>query len=164
MLHNADAAEEIVQEVFLRLWDNAEQFDPDRGTFKAWFMAIARYRVLDELRTRSRRDRVLIAEEIDHLLAITGDPSVDVEEEVWLRECGDALLEALRDLPPEQRRAIVLAYFGGLSHSSIAEHLDKPLGTIKKRIRLGLQKLRRALAREGLAVELQEPMASEPTE
>jgi RNA polymerase sigma factor (sigma-70 family) len=70
----------------------------------------------------------------------------DVEEEAWSQEVGEAVLQALQGLPAEQRRALVLAYFGGLSQSSIAQHLGWPLGTVKKRIRLGLQKLRTALA------------------
>ena len=145
LLGQADA-EEIAQEVFLRLWHKAGQFDPARGAFGAWFMAIARHRVLAELATRGRHRQFAAAEAIDDLLAQTSDPAADVEEQAWRRESGDAALRAVERLPEEQRRVIVLAYFGGLSQSAIARHLDLPLGTVKKRTRLGLQKLRAALA------------------
>jgi RNA polymerase sigma factor (sigma-70 family) len=88
----------------------------------------------------------LAAEVIDQLLMKSGISGGDVEEEAWSLEVGQAVLHALQRLPAEQRRALVLAYFGGLSQSSIAEYLGWPLGTVKKRIRLGLQKLRTALA------------------
>jgi RNA polymerase sigma-70 factor (ECF subfamily) len=144
VLGRADA-EEAVQDAFLRLWRNAAQFDPRRGAFGAWFMAIARHRVLASLADRSRQQRLSAAEAIDRVLAQRADPAPDVEEQAWLNERGDAALRALRSLPAEQRRVIVLAYFGGLSQSAIAAHLDLPLGTVKKRTRLGLQKLRAAL-------------------
>ena len=135
-------AEEAAQELFLRLWHKAGQFDPSRGSFNAWFMAISRYHLRDRLRRRSQQQRLVAAEQIDQLLVEVADPTVDVEKEVWQRERGDALLSALKNLPAEQRRVIVLAYFGGFSQSALAEYLGWPLGTVKKRIRLGLQKLR----------------------
>lgn len=138
-------AEEIVQEVFLRLWHKADQFRAERGLFGAWFMTIARHHVWDVLR-RLHREPSLAAEVIDQLLTESAIGVGDVEEEAWSQEVGEAVLHALQGLPAEQRRAIVLAYFGGLSQSSIAQHLGWPLGTVKKRIRLGLQKLRSALA------------------
>jgi len=152
MLGRAEA-EEIIQEVFLSLWSKADQFDIERGSFRAWFMTIARHRVWDELRRRSQQ-RLVDADEIDQLLAGVVDPAASVEEEVWLRERSRVVLEALDSLPAEQRRALILAYFGGFSQSAIAQHLDWPLGTVKKRIRLGLQKLRMFVERPGLAVEV----------
>ncbi|MGH2350361.1 MAG: RNA polymerase sigma factor [Chloroflexota bacterium] len=141
----ASEAEEAVQEVFLRLWNRAQQFDPSRGPFGAWFMAVARHHVLDEVRRRGQQQRILAAETIDRLLASAVDPQVNVEEEAWRHERGAVLRRALQALPDEQRRVLVLAYFGGLSQAAIAERLGCPLGTVKKRIRLGLQKLRAAL-------------------
>ena len=138
-------AEEIVQEVFLRLWRKADQFRPERGPFGAWFMTIARHHVWDVLR-HLHREPSLAVEVIDQLLMESSISAVNVEEEAWSQEVGEAVLYALQGLPVEQRRALVLAYFGGLSQSSIAQHLGWPLGTVKKRIRLGLQKLRTALA------------------
>ena len=138
-------AEEIVQEVFLRLWRKADQFQPERGPFGAWFMTIARHHLWDVLR-RLHREPSLAAEVIDQLLMESATNAASVEEEAWSQEVGESVLRALQGLPAEQRRALVLAYFGGLSQSSIAQHLGWPLGTVKKRIRLGLQKLRTALA------------------
>lgn len=163
MLGSADA-EEVVQEVFLRLWNKAAQFDGERGRFGAWFMAVARNYALDELKRRGQQQRVVAAEKIDQLLAEAADPAVDVEEEAWERQRGDAVLRALQNLPPEQRRVVVLAYFGGLSHTSIAQHLGWPLGTVKKRVRLGLQKLRASLAEEGLTMEAPAEPAPSSTE
>jgi RNA polymerase sigma-70 factor, ECF subfamily len=145
MLGTADA-DEIVQEVFLRFWNRAGQFDPLRGSFRGWFMAIARHQILNELRRRGQEQRRLAADAIDRVLAEATDPAVDVEEVAWLHERQDSVLRALGDLPEEQRRALILAYFGGLSHSAIAQLLELPLGTVKKRIQLGMRKLRAALA------------------
>ncbi len=138
-------AEEMVQEVFLRLWNRAAQFDASRGSFRAWFMTIARHRVLDELKRRSLEQRVQRANEINLLLTDALNPTRDVAEEAWLRQRQEAMLQALQELPDEQRWAIVLAYFGGVSQSEIAAQLGWPLGTVKKRIRLGMQKLRHCL-------------------
>jgi RNA polymerase sigma-70 factor (ECF subfamily) len=152
-LLGSSEAEEAVQELFLRLWNKADQFDPSRGSFNSWFMAISRYHLRDLLRRRGRQQRLLVTEQIDQLLAEAKDPTVDVEQEVWQRERGDALLSALKSLPAEQRRVIFLAYFDGFSQSTIAEHLGWPLGTVKKRIRLGLQKLRDFLGQSELTRE-----------
>jgi RNA polymerase sigma-70 factor (ECF subfamily) len=144
MLGSAEA-EEVVQEVFLRLWSKADQFQTGRGSFGAWFMTIARHHVLDELRRRGQEQSVA-AQAIDQILVEAADGLDNVEEEAWSREQGRTVLHALQGLPAEQRQALVLAYLGGLSQSSIAQSLGWPLGTVKKRIRLGLQKLRAALA------------------
>lgn len=143
-------AEEAAQEVFMRLWNKASQYDPARGPFSHWFMSIARNHILDKLRARGERQRVVVAEEIDLLLAEAPDPRVDVVDQVWQKQRGDALLQALQRIPPEQRRVIVLAYFGGMSQSEISMHINVPLGTVKKRIRLGLQKMRAALSPQAL--------------
>jgi RNA polymerase sigma-70 factor (ECF subfamily) len=154
MVGNADA-EEIVQEMFLRLWQRADQFDAERGSFKSWFMSAARYRILDELRQRNQEEgRRIVAEDISQVLANAKDPMIDIEKEVGLREDNQAILQALWGLPAEQRHALILAYFGGLSQSSIAQHLGWPLGTVKKRIRLGMQKLRAALEPQKLVMKL----------
>lgn len=141
-----DHAEDVMQEVFLRLWRSAGQFDPERGAFSAWFYAIVRHRIQDELRHRRREERLLVASDADDLLAETPIPGVDVDDAITQRERTHALLRALQSLPPDQRRVLVLAYFGaGLTQSAIADYLDCPLGTVKKRTRLGLQKLRTIL-------------------
>lgn len=141
----AAEAEEVVQEAFLRLWQRASQFDSSRGRFGAWFMSIARHRVLDELRRRGEAARMRAADSAVRSLAERVDATVDVEHDAWLREETTALRRALLTLPEEQQRVLLLAYFGGLSQSTMARMLGWPLGTVKKRIRLGLQKLRAAL-------------------
>jgi RNA polymerase sigma-70 factor (ECF subfamily) len=157
----AAEAEEVVQELFFRLWNKAGQFDVSRGSFKAWFMALSRYYMLDELRRRSQHQRLVAAEQVDQDLMEAVDPAgLNVEEAVWQRERGQVILQALAGLPEAQRRVIVLAYFGGLSQSSIADYLDCPLGTVKKRVRLGLQKLRAFLSEQGLSVEAQKDPGS----
>ena len=143
-------AEEAAQEIFMRLWHKASQYDPARGPFSHWFMSIARNHILDKLRARGERFRLVVAEEVELLLAEAPDPRVDVVEQVWHNQRGDALAQALQRIPPEQRRVIVLAYFGGMSQSEISMHLNVPLGTVKKRIRLGLQKLRVSLSPQAL--------------
>jgi RNA polymerase sigma-70 factor, ECF subfamily len=139
-------AEEVVQDSFLRLWRKAAQYDPQRGSFNAWFMAIARHGVLDALRRRSAS--LVVADGVEAVLLAAADPSADLEEQGWCAARSARVLHALKELPEEQRRALVLAYFGGLSHSSIADSLGWPLGTVKKRVRLGLDKLRASLADE----------------
>ncbi|MBI3953296.1 MAG: sigma-70 family RNA polymerase sigma factor [Chloroflexi bacterium] len=139
-------AEEVVQDVFLRLWQRSRQFDQQRSSFRAWFMAIARHQVWDELRRKDFHQGLVASEAVDALLA-GEDPATHVVEEAWRDERSRAVLEALKGLPTEQRRVLVLAYFGGLSQSAIAHHLGWPLGTVKKRTRLGLQKLRAWLGR-----------------
>lgn len=143
-------AEEAAQEIFMRLWHKASQYDPARGAFSHWFLSIARNHILDKLRARGERRRLVAVEEIDELLAEAPDPRVDVVEQVWQNQRGAVISQALQRIPPEQRRVIVLAYFGGMSQSEIAIHLDVPLGTVKKRIRLGLQKLRACLSPHAL--------------
>ena len=147
----ASEAEDVVQDVFLRLWRKADQFDPRRGTFKSWFMRMARNYAVDEIRRQGREHRLLVAERVDAILRQTSfeDPA----EKVWLREHRRYLLQALRSLPAEQRRAIILAYFGGFSQSAIAAEFGWPLGTVKKRIRLALQKLRGAYLLREVGIE-----------
>ncbi len=146
-------AEDVVQDTFLRLWNKANQFDGTRGSFGAWFMTIARHCVLDELNRNSHRQRVVLSEEVEQVVMEPAQAMVDVEEQAWLLERAHALLSALQHLPAEQRQVLILAYFGGLSQSSIAQQLGWPLGTVKKRIRLGMQKLRAELAARGLVDE-----------
>lgn len=154
-------AEEIVQHVFLRLWERADQFDPARGPFHGWFMAIARHHILDRGRAQGQARRVQAVVEID-LLFDRADPTSNVEELVGQREASEVVSQALAQLPAEQRRVLLLAYVGGLSHSAIAARIDAPLGTVKKRIRLGLTKLRRLLRGQELT-ESPPPAPDQPT-
>lgn len=144
LLGPADA-EEVVQEIFLRLWQKAHQFDAQTGLFKSWFMTIARNHIWDILKQRTHEQRLVATYEIEQRLSEPNDPAHQATEEVWGQQQQAVLLQALHNLPPEQRRAIVMAYFGGFSQSAIAQELGWPLGTVKKRIRLGMQKLRNFL-------------------
>ena len=150
----AGRAEDAVQEIFLGLWQAAAQFDPARGRFVTWFFAIARHHLMRELRRAGVRRRAEVAAEIAELLAApTGDP----EELAGARDDATSLARALLRLPGEQRQVLAMAYFGGLSQSQIATHLAVPLGTVKKRVRLGMGKLRAALQSPDPAVGVREP-------
>jgi len=139
------SAEEVAQELFLRLWHKAGQFDPTRGSFSQWFLASARHFALEELRRRGRRQQLTAAGEVARLLADAADPRDDVATHVWERARHAAIRDALAALPAEQREVLVLAYFSGMSQSAIAAQLGWPLGTVKKRTRLAMQKLRVSL-------------------
>ncbi len=140
-------AEEVVLDAFAQAWREAGRFETARGSVAGWLTTIARSRALDLVRSRSRRERITAtaaAERPDTSPAMGGwreDPSSAVD----LSERRRQVQLALEVLSPPQRRAIELAYFEGLSQSEIAERLQEPLGTIKTRVRLGMQKLREYL-------------------
>lgn len=144
--HSLDraAAEDVVQDVFLTLWRNAARFDPARGTVRAWILQIAHFRVLNELRRRSRRPE--IAPDPDGILLAT-IPATDLEpdEAAWQRHRRTVLQSALDGLPPKQREALGLAFLDDLTHEQVADALDLPLGTAKTRIRTALRNLRSTL-------------------
>ncbi len=142
MVSDVQLAEDLTQEVFLRLWRRPALFDAGRGKFLTWLLSVARNRSIDERRSRGRRFRhesppSASGEEI--LAAVPaaegGDLAVRVDNRIVVGR-------ALATLPKDQRLAIQLAYFGGYTQLEIAKRLDQPLGTVKTRIRLGLQKLR----------------------
>ena len=148
VLHDPQLAEDVVQEVFLRLWRQPASFDPGRGRFISWLMSVTRNRALDELRRVSRRNRSEDQEddESNPLDALaTSDRMDDPALGAELREQREAVRTAMTRLPPEQRRAIELAYFSGLTQAEISDVTGDPLGTVKTRIRLGMRKLRDAL-------------------
>ncbi len=136
-------AEDTTQEVFALLWRRAGQFNPSRGQFTQWFWALTRNHILRDLRGISRQKRTQIADQIAALISTA--IAEGVEEAAFARVDTQRALDTLGRLPPDQRRVLVMSYFVGLSHSAIAEELSLPLGTVKKRARLGMQKLRQAL-------------------
>jgi len=138
-------AEEIVQEVFLRLWDSPDKFDPGRGSLRSFLLAQCHGRSVDSLRSDQARRR---REERD--LRRTAEAGYDVEHEVWDLAVADRMRDALAAIPEPERRAIELAYYGGHSYREVAELLDQPEGTVKSRIRAGLRRLREQLAEAGL--------------
>ena len=145
VLHDAHLAEDVVQEVFIRLWRQPTSYDPARGRFISWLMSVTRNRSLDELRRVARRLRSEDGvDEAGPELPASGqfdDPQAGLE----LGEARAAVRAAMTRLPPAQRRVIELAYFGGLTQTEIARVTGDPLGTVKTRIRLGMGKLRESL-------------------
>jgi RNA polymerase sigma-70 factor (ECF subfamily) len=138
ILQNRETAEEITQDTFLLVWNRPEAWRPDRGLFSSWLLTIARYRAIDRIRHEHRRPDMRASVLQDDLMRAEQPRSPDdprLEDSRLLRSL-------LSQLPPEQAQVIELAFFGGLPHSALAELLNLPLGTVKTRLRLGLQKLR----------------------
>jgi RNA polymerase sigma-70 factor (ECF subfamily) len=135
ILGNATAAEDVLQEVFLQLWRNPQAFDASRGRLPAWLAVIARNRAIDHLRKRPLED------DIEELPISTG---VNLENEAAQRLAVDKIRSVLSQLPHEQRRALEMAFFEGMTHTEIAAKSGEPLGTIKTRIRAGLMAIRKA--------------------
>jgi RNA polymerase sigma-70 factor, ECF subfamily len=140
-------AEEVVLEAFAQAWRDAPRFEAARGSVAAWLTMIARSRALDLVRARGRRDRITAAAAAERPDAspAMGDWRSDPAGTVDHAERQVRVRQALEALAPPQRQAIELAYYEGLSQSEIAKRLQEPLGTIKTRVRLGMQKLREAL-------------------
>jgi len=132
-------AEEVVQDAFQNVWQAAGSFQPGAGSVSAWLLGIARHRAIDAIRSKRERARARELELDDTLLP---NAALDVDQEVAQHLLRDAVRTALATLPPNQRQAIELAYYGGLTRVEIAENLGEPVGTIKTRLRLGLLKLR----------------------
>ena len=145
-------AEEILQEVFFRAWQQGTAFRATRGTFITWLLSITHNMAIDEVRKRRRRPQKAESAEPELVLAGVADTGIGVEDEVWQGSLRETMAAALGQLPDAQRQAIELAYFRGLTQREIAESLGEPLGTIKTRMRLGVQKLRDYL--EGEEVDL----------
>lgn len=140
ILRDGDEAEDVVEETFWQAWRQREGYSVARGTVSAWLLTIARTRALDRLRGRKRR-REDALELSGPTLAGHSNPAQDVET----AELGRLLQDCMATLPGEQREAIHLAYWGGLSQSEIAAHTAQPIGTVKTRVRLAMQKLRAQL-------------------
>ena len=137
-------AEEIVQEVFLSVWRKASTFDSGRGTFRAWILQIGHFAVINELRRRSRRPK-LEWDPDGSMMSNLPDPEPQPPDAAWEEYRRDVVRSAVDALPPAQRRALGLAFFEDLTHQQVADVLDLPLGTVKSRIRAGVQRLRTSL-------------------
>jgi RNA polymerase sigma-70 factor (ECF subfamily) len=142
------AAEDVAQEAFISIWRSGARFDRARGSVRSWVLSIVRNRAIDALRSRAGKAPKL---SFDDDAILEQRPAGELtEEEALQRETANELRGALGELPGEQAKVIELAYFGGFSHSEISRMLGVPLGTVKGRMRLGLEKIRAELA-EGLA-------------
>jgi RNA polymerase sigma-70 factor, ECF subfamily len=142
ILQQAGTAEEVVQDVFLQLWRNAARYDAARGPFVPWLLTLARNRALDHLRLKSERQRRK-EDQTEELPPVTVAP--EYEKLLDEKRRAERVRALLGVLSPQQRRAIELAYFQGLSHTEIAETLKEPLGTVKSWIRNGLLRLKEGL-------------------
>jgi len=139
------AAEDVVQESLLRVWGRADRYDPARGAARPWLLRLVRNAAIDQVRARGARGRAEESAGIDAKDIVAPERP----DEALLRlERGRRVRAALEDLPRDQRRAIEIAYFEGLSHSEIAAREGAPLGTVKTRIRDGVLRLRAGFARE----------------
>ena len=150
ILQQRELAEEVVQEVFWRVWRRSGSFDAERGRVTQWLFGIAHNLCIDELR-RIRARPVPVYDDSEHSIILQlPDERINVPDAVWAAEQRRTIQDALEHLPVAQRQAVELAYFSGWSHQEIATRLNRPLGTIKTRVRLGLQKLGSLLEARGL--------------
>ncbi len=142
---SSDLAEDVTQEVFIKLWESPERFDSARGTLRSFLLSGAHSRAVDLIRSqsaRSARERKQAAE-IDV-------SAYDIERHAWDLHLGEQVKKAVGTLPEAERRAIELAYFEGRTYKEVAQLLEQPEGTVKSRIRSGLGRLRGALSKEGV--------------
>jgi RNA polymerase sigma-70 factor (ECF subfamily) len=144
ILRNDAAAEDLLQDVYVQVWDRAGSFDESLGRPITWLMTLTRNRAVDRLRSSQRFERMIEAAQEESALTSDGNAAVEPEMDGEQRR---VIRAALNGLSAEQRQALDMAYFGGLTQSEIAEELKVPLGTVKARIRRGMLQLRDALKR-----------------
>jgi RNA polymerase sigma-70 factor (ECF subfamily) len=137
VLQDTGAAEDVLQDIFMQLWRNPGAFDASRGNMAAWLAVIARHRAIDALRRRRPENDIE-----DVVVSVEPDLASDADRSRTM----DKVRGVLHTMPHQQRSALEMAYFEGLTHSEIAEKTGEPLGTIKTRIRMGLLALRKVLA------------------
>ncbi len=141
VLKQREQSEEVVQEVFWRVWRRSSSFERERGRVAQWIFGIAHNLCIDEMRRMRVRPNPVYDDETHPVIQQLVDEHVDVPATALANEQRRVIKDAIAVLPEAQRECIELAYFGGLSHQEIANQLSRPLGTIKTRVRLGLQKL-----------------------
>ena len=147
LLNDQVLAEEVLQEVFLRLWNRPERFDAERGSLRSYLLAQTHGRSVDLLRSETARKR---REERDAREPV--EPRDDIEREVVDLTVAEQVKGVVAGLPPDERRAIELAYFGGHTYREVAVMLDAPEGTVKSRIRSGLRRMRHDLVEAGVGM------------
>ena len=148
VLRDTADAEEITLDVFSQVWRSAAVYSSQRGSVVAWLLTLARSRAIDRLRSRASRKK--IEEPVEESPRTFRDSSASPEQHASASETRHRIQHALDRLPTDQREAVELAYFSGMSHSELADHLHQPLGTVKTRIRTGMMKLREEL--QGVAI------------
>jgi RNA polymerase sigma-70 factor, ECF subfamily len=153
ILGEAEPAEDVVQETFWRVWRRSRTFQPGRGQVSSWIFGIAHNLCVDELRRQRARPSQIYDTPATPVLREREDLRMDIASGALESERRRLIEAALQEISEEQREAIELAYFGGLSQSEIAERLHSPIGTVKTRIRLGLRKLRDVLLAQDMRVE-----------
>jgi RNA polymerase sigma-70 factor (ECF subfamily) len=145
VLSNPTEAEDVTQEVFLRLWNQPDRYDAARGSLRSFLLAQAHARAVDAVRSSSSRR----ARESRDALR-TAEAGYDMQHEVWDLAVAEHVAGAMGELPEEERRAIELAYFDGHTYREVAQLLGQPEGTVKSRIRNGMRRMRTALADSGV--------------
>lgn len=145
VLDNAAEAEDVTQEVFLRLWNQPERFDPSRGSLRSFLLAQSHARSVDVIRSQNSRR---VREANDAMKTARAD--YNLQNEAWDLALAHQVAQALASLPEVERRAIELAYFEGRTYVQVAEILDQPEGTVKSRIRNGMRRMRAALVESGV--------------
>ena len=151
ILRDPLASEDIVQDAFLSIWRKAPSYQAQNGSVQNWIQAIVRNKAIDKIRASAHRDYQWTPLQADNEQDPPGEEP-DVWEQAWQSEQHRIIREVMEQIPSEQRMVIDLAYFGGLTHAEIAEQCQIPLGTVKGRMRLGLQKMKSLLAERGLGV------------
>ncbi len=139
ILKDTSAAEEVLQDLFLQLWRNAARFDAARGSLPAWLVVIGRNRAISRLRGSQQHE----VQEDGETFSMDAVPSPgNIEDEVWRAQMRERLRNAMATLPGEQREAVELAYFEGMTQTEIAARTNTPLGTVKSRVRAAMQSLK----------------------
>ena len=144
MLKDTGLAEEATQDIFLNIWLKSGSFKPDRGQPKTWIMSVAHHRIIDLIRSRRRTTAITVASDSEDLERIPA-ANLPIDEQVERKLERERIQKSLATLPEAQREVIRMAYFDGYSQSEIATLLNQPLGTVKTRVRLAMQKLRLVL-------------------
>lgn len=147
MLRDPGWAEEVAQDVFLRLWRNPRLYDPSRGELRRWLLTVAHNAAVDGLRGRrgTARTRDAGPEPLEGVVHGEEDPA----DRVWKNLRAERVRDALSELPPVQREVMELVYFEGMTQAETAQHTGQPLGTVKSRLRLGMNKMRASLSETG---------------
>ncbi len=144
--NDATLAEDVVQDAFVSVWKQCARFDGSRGQAKSWLMTIVHHKAVDTVRRRAGRPERPLPEGFDEPVAVLGRPDELTERSMDAA----AVRNAVRGVPEDQRTTIMMAYFEGLTHIEIAERMKVPLGTVKSRLRIGLEKMRAELRQKVL--------------